>query len=44
MFSPTFTLIFNILLYIGMPIFLGFGFSDTAKHWHDADDIPFDDD
>lgn len=44
MFSPTFTLIFNILLYIGMPLFLGFAFSDTAKHWHDADDIPFEDD
>lgn len=44
MFSPTFTLIFNILFYIDTPIFLGFAFSDTAKHWHDADDIPFEDD
>lgn len=44
MFSPTFTLIFNIFLYIGFPAFLVYGFIDTAKHWHDADDIPFEDD
>ena len=44
MFSSGFVVVFNIFLYIIAPIFLYFGFRDTKKHWHDADDISFEED
>ena len=44
MFSTSFTIIFNIFLYIAFPIFLAVGFIDTAKKWNEGEDIPFEED
>ena len=44
MFSTSFTIIFNIFLYIAFPIFLAVGFIDTAKKWTEGEDIPFEED
>lgn len=41
MFSTTFTIIFNIFLYILLPAFLVYGFHDTHKKWNECKDIPF---
>ena len=44
MFSTSFTIFFNIFVYIAFPIFLTVGFIDTTKKWNEGKDIPFEED